>query len=394
MNEMYPIVDPHVHLRWNEQDTDWLGLALEQARGVRIGAMIEMPNTDPPLTTYAAIKVRRQMIQDLTRGRGPAVFQYIGITNNLSQVVDAAREAMDHPEEIAGIKVYWADSTGDMGIKDPEYQRMVWKAIISTGYTGVVAGHYEDETKYREKIPFDPTVPASHSYHQPPSAELTSVVTQHDNAASLGFRGTFYICHATDRRVVQFARNTNIGIGNDGIERRRGLYPMKRIVVEATWHHLFLNVGAYQMHGHEVKVNPPLRNENLQRGLLHMLNSLDYPDAIDLIATDHAPHDPEKKEGAKPASGIPGIPFWPKGIQMLKKLRVGNHKIAQMTRTRAVEIFPCLKLWWAERHAGQARLGELPVYDSPRCWRVYGVNPYEAYGGHEIEAEPQMAEHS
>jgi len=74
---------------------------------------------------------------------------------------------------------------------------------------------------------------------------------------------------------------------------------------EVTPHHFTLDETAVLKHGTLAKMNPPLRTAKDREALIEGLKS----GAIDIIATDHAPHSGKKREKPLPAapSGIIGL---------------------------------------------------------------------------------------
>ncbi len=78
-----------------------------------------------------------------------------------------------------------------------------------------------------------------------------------------------------------------------------------RIVAEVTPHHFSLDETAVLKHGTLAKMNPPLRTELDREEILHGLQD----NTIDIIATDHAPHNPEEKSRplTEAPSGIIGL---------------------------------------------------------------------------------------
>ncbi|GHV78950.1 dihydroorotase [Spirochaetia bacterium] len=73
-----------------------------------------------------------------------------------------------------------------------------------------------------------------------------------------------------------------------------------RITAEVTPQHFSLTEDAVRTHGTLAKLNPPLRTEGDRQALIAALKD----GTIDMIATDHAPHNIEEKE--KPFAEAPG----------------------------------------------------------------------------------------
>jgi dihydroorotase len=73
--------------------------------------------------------------------------------------------------------------------------------------------------------------------------------------------------------------------------------------VEVTPHHLFLSRDRFAPGSPRGKVNPPLRNERMRKGVWGSWET------IDVIASDHAPHTIREKseEFMRAPSGIPGV---------------------------------------------------------------------------------------
>lgn len=346
--------DPHVHLRGAEYaDEDYLRLAFEDAQTVGLSGFLEMPNPLPWLTTAAAVDKRHQTIAYRFQYAGEMFHGInIGLTNDINQVQDALALVSNRFRNLRADKIFYTHSTGDMGILDEKYQRDLWFLKTVVGYKGVSIGHFEDEKAYVGS--FDPANPPSHSTYQCPEAEVVQLERQLQNAKDAEFKGTFYIAHCSNPESIKL------------VEKVRKSYLPFKIVIEVTWHHMFLNVeDDYPIHGNRVKMNPPLRPKKMQEELLEMV----LKGKVDLIGTDHAPHPLSKKDHKeKPASGIPGILFWPRGVELLQKKLYGvsPEVIEKLTFRNACEIFDLTLLSMAYS----------TVVYQPEKWERYGYNPF------------------
>lgn len=341
-------IDPHVHLRGEEYTKDWENLAFRDAAAVGLCHMLEMPNCKPFLTSTEACERRVRKLGYSTTRHGIN----IGLTTDLGQVHQALLLVMNRQIRVAADKIFYTHSTGNMGICDPKDQEAIWKLKGEMGYNGVSMGHFEDETLWKE--PFDPKRPFTHSERQNEASELNQVMRQLRWAYDYNFQGTFYICHVSSPDTV------------DMVVQQRHLFSF-RIVLEATWHHIFLNYEDYFVHGNRVKMNPPLRERAQQKKLLAAV----HQGKIDVIGSDHAPHPLERKDDPEnPASGIPALPFWPKGIELLRDGGIMDRLLEAITYRNANIIF---------------RLG-LPrqLVDkeyNPVLWEAYGFNPFARVDG-------------
>jgi len=93
--------------------------------------------------------------------------------------------------------------------------------------------------------------------------------------------------------------------------KRRGL----RVTAEVTPHHLFLTAEAAATWGAQAKVSPPLRTERDVTALRWAL----IDGTIDIVATDHAPHEPDAKRDLE--SAAPGISGFETAAGVLLTLR-------------------------------------------------------------------------
>ncbi len=353
MNPYSRPIDPHVHLRGSEYKTDFLGIGLKHAAASGLCCVMEQPNPVPQLISPEVIERRNALARSILDGEGVKNFDHhchIGLTTQPGQVEMAFRTAQRGQHGVRAVKAFWVHSTGDMGLLDPGYQKEVWKIAAQVGYTGPLIQHCEDESYFLYE--FKPNIPISHTQRQSAVAEYYQVARQLDNAAKAGFRGTFYIAHVTTPNTVEYVKGF------------REAHPEIKIVLEACWHHLLLNTDDYLIHGNNVKMNPPLRPPSMQERLLeHLLRG-----NIDIVATDHAPHEPKDK--LKPASGVPGIPFWPKGIEILRRLGMSEELLHAVTFANARRVFG---LDCAEEKT-------TAEYD-PSFWEPYSFNPFSRVDG-------------
>lgn len=94
--------------------------------------------------------------------------------------------------------------------------------------------------------------------------------------------------------------------GMDAIEAiRKGKKAGVNVTCEAAPHHFALNDELVDVLSPQAKVNPPIRGEIHRKALIEGIKD----GTIDIIATDHAPHEFEVKSGSyeKSAFGISGI---------------------------------------------------------------------------------------
>jgi dihydroorotase len=320
------MIDPHVHLRdWSQAARETLRHGLGVAYRAGLDGVFEMPNTDPPLTSRETILRRIDDADAAVHGLGIRIFHgiYAGVTAVPRQIEEAVRAWKELFPRVVGLKMFAGQSTGNMGIGSVDEQALVYRTLAALGYTGVLAVHCEKEALMKQDA-WDPAQPASHARARPPAAEVASVDDQMRLAAAASFRGTLHVCHISTPWAVDLLRNTH-GAAATELRLTCGLTP----------HHALLDAALMEEEdGLLLKVNPPLRPKPLPALMLRRL----LDGAIDWIETDHAPHTrTDKTRGF--ASGIPGLPYYPRFVRMLRETGVEEKKLLELTHEAVCRQF-------------------------------------------------------
>ncbi|MEK6896701.1 MAG: hypothetical protein AABX12_04570 [Nanoarchaeota archaeon] len=339
-------IDPHVHLRGEEYPINYLASGIEQAVQMSFAAILEQPNPRPNLIDVDTIRRRRLAAQEYTQER-IVHGCHIGLTTNLAQVESAFKAAAAHWQEIRAVKAFWVHSTGNMGLLDPDYQKAVWRKAREVSFKGPFIQHCEDERQFTGT--FDYKRPITHSQRQNEHAETIQVEEQIRNAQDVGFEGIFYIAHVSSPDTIDY------------LETLKGKLPFK-IIREVTWHHLFRNTRHYKQQGNRLKMNPPVRDPPVQAK--HLEYALQGK--FDIIGSDHAPHPLNLKDGQEPPSGIPALPFYPKGIEKLIMLGMPMGMRDSLLFHTANSVFD-LRL----------QPKRISIEYDPSMWNIYGYNPFE-----------------
>ncbi len=270
------VIDTQVHFRepglTHKEDLE-TGARAAVLGGVT--AVFEMPNTQPPNTNAEALadKVRR------ATGRMACDFAFF---------VGATRENIEQLHELerlpgsAGIKVFAGSSTGDLLVDDEASLARVLGAVSRR-----VAFHSEDEARLRERSALrregDPT---SHSEWRDVEAALMSTQRLVRLARAAGKR--IHILHVSTAEEMRFLS------GHKDVAS-----------VEATPQHMTMSSDDYVALGTKLQQNPPIRDASHRDVLWWGLEQ----GVVDVLGSDHAPHTPEEKAQAYPASpsGMPGV---------------------------------------------------------------------------------------
>ncbi len=290
------VVDPHVHFRQPGMDSeDWRSGSMAALAG-GVTTVLDMPNTDPPLTTAERLEEKRALVgatSSINYG-----FHFGGTAGNIREVLDVACGDGLEPDRpprtrVASVKIYMGSSTGELLLTDLS----VIRRLIDIA--PIVTVHAEDEEVIR-----DCRGGASHSLRRPKGAAFSAI----KKLLTVGRAGKVYVCHNTSYEEVNLAA------------------PFYR---EVTPHHLILNESAMDSIGNYAKVNPPLRSEADRISLWRALSE----GRVTTIGSDHAPHLRSAKD-LDPIRAPSGVP----GVETSLPLMVNASLSGQIAPERVVEL--------------------------------------------------------
>lgn len=319
------MIDPHVHLRdWEQSCKETVKHGLEVAYKAGLDAVFEMPNTNPVLTSTESIKQRIELADKAIDDLGIEIFHgiYGGVTNDVEQIREMVKTHEQFFPRMVGLKMFAGNSTGNMGIIGEDSQRIVYKTLVDANYKGVLAVHCEKESLMNHDI-WMPESPFTHTQARPSVAELESVKDQIKFAKEAGFKGTLHICHISVPEALEEIEKARVNIDF-------------KITCGLTPHHAVLyDEMMKEENGLLLKMNPPLRPKESQEYMLQaLLNG-----RIDWAETDHAPHKLDEKTDLSFASGIPGLPYYPHFIKLLKEKGMREDTVANLTHNNQASVF-------------------------------------------------------
>jgi len=143
----------------------------------------------------------------------------------------------------------------------------------------------------------------------------------------------------------------------------------KRITAEACIHHLTFNDSLYDEKGTLLKWNPAVKSETDRQGVFKAL----LDDRIDIIATDHAPHTWEEKQGKyfKAPSGGPLVQHALPA--MMEHVAKGAISIERMVEKMCHAPATCFQL--AERgFIREGYFADLVLVNPKKTWTVSKEN--------------------
>ena len=272
------LIDDQVHFR--EPGLTHKACIATEARAAVAGGVttfFEMPNVSPPSLDMARLEEKR----DIARRESVANYAFfLGASNDNLEAVKSA-----DPTKIAGIKVFMGSSTGNMLVDEETVLEQIFRHAPTT-----IATHCEDtrtilaneqaaREKYGEQVPF-----SEHPYIRSREACLQSSTFATELAKREDAR--LHVLHiSTEEELSLFTPGD------------------PRITAEACVHHMWFEESSYATLGSQIKCNPAIKKDSDRLAIRKAVAD----GRISVLATDHAPHTWEEKQGAyfSAPSGLP-----------------------------------------------------------------------------------------
>jgi dihydroorotase len=272
------LIDDQVHFR--EPGLTHKACIATEARAAVAGGVttfFEMPNVSPPTLDMARLEEKR----DIARRESVANYAFfLGASNDNLEAVKSA-----DPTKIAGIKVFMGSSTGNMLVDEEKVLEQIFRHAPTT-----IATHCEDtptilaneqaaREKYGEQVPF-----SEHPYIRSREACLQSSTFATELAKREDAR--LHVLHiSTEEELDLFTHGD------------------PRITAEACVHHMWFEESSYATLGSQIKCNPAIKKDSDRQAIRKAVAD----GQISVLATDHAPHTWEEKQGAyfSAPSGLP-----------------------------------------------------------------------------------------
>ena len=153
-------------------------------------------------------------------------------------------------------------------------------------------------------------------------------------------------CFESSLTAIKFAQkyNSRLHILHISTEKELQLFsnmmPLKekRITAEVCVHHLHFTADDYTMQGYKIKCNPAIKAAHNKEALWKAL----LDDRLDVIATDHAPHTWEEKQGVYEQAHA-GLPLVQHPLLLMlhyyKEGRISLEKIAEKMSHAVADCF-------------------------------------------------------
>lgn len=347
-------IDTHVHFRdpGFTYKEDWISGSKSALAG-GITSVIDQPNTVPMVTSP---KILLDKI-DIAQKKSLVDFGVNATVtnNNIHLIRDLAKYATSFGEIFLG-------NDND---KDAISYTMLNNALRVIKDTRVIPTIHAEDFSCIEanKMAYQSELPQSHLLARPNRCEEIAVSELIKMAVKIGCR--IHICHISSKEAIYL------------IKKKRGL-----VTCEVTPHHLLFSSDDYDNLKTRIKVNPPIRNKVDNIVLWDMAKN----GTIDIIASDHAPHSIEEKEGDvyDVKSGVPGVETMiPLLLHLVVKNDLSLGRLVELTSQNPAKI-------WGFKRKGFLKEGydaDLVVYNLNDIKKINadylhskcGWTPYEGF---------------
>lgn len=278
-------IDDQVHFR--EPGLTHKADIESESRAALVGGVtsyMDMPNTNPQTVTVQALDAKYARAAEVSHVNYSF---YMGATNdNVNEVkrVDFSR--------VCGVKAFLGSSTGNMLIDNQATLQSLFSEVDA-----IIAIHSEDEAiiranRERYQLEYGDDVPlALHPLVR--SAEACYECTSRAVGLASRYGSRLHVLHLSTAKELSLFDSRPL--------------KDKRITAEVCVHHLWFADADYATKGSRIKCNPAVKTLADREALREALRD----GRLDVVATDHAPHLLNEKQGGalKAASGMPLVQY-------------------------------------------------------------------------------------
>lgn len=301
-------IDPHVHLRepgWEHKEDFLTGSRAALHGGVT--TVGDMPNLPEPIIN------KERLLKKISLAQKSLIdILHLGGVNkhNINETKEIANF-------IPAFKIYTAESTGELTLNS--WQQIEEATKIISRLKKPITFHCEDQEiiNKAKRALIGKDYPWKHCDEQPPESETTAInnvlsfCKRHDTKAN--------IAHISSRESLKLIEENKFDIN---------------LTCEVTPHHLYFTKYDMKKLGNLIRINCPLREEKDRKALIRGIKK----GAVDMLATDHAPHTLAEKNSNNPPSGMPGLDTYGNfALWLMLEHRIKPQRIAEITSHNAAK---------------------------------------------------------
>lgn len=266
------LIDAHVHFRepgFTNKEDFFTGSCAAAAGGVT--TIMDMPNTNPATITVEALEQKRKLAKKSIVNYG----FHFG-TGDINEIKKA--------ENIASVKVYMDETTGNLLIADKKKLQKIFKS------NNRIMAHAEGENVKTAIELINKTKNSLHLAHISSKEEIDMIKAEKNN----------------------------------------------KITAEVLPHHLFMTEDDEKELKGFALMKPCLKTKNDQDALWNALQD----GTIDTIGSDHAPHTKREKKSSESPYGVPGVETTlPLMLNAVNEKKLTVRRLIELTSANPAKIF-------------------------------------------------------
>lgn len=338
------VIDDQVHFR--EPGLTGKATIYSESRAAVAGGVtsfMEMPNTVPNATTLKLLEDKYR----LASASSLANYSFfLGATNdNIEEILSA------DPRNICGIKIFMGSSTGNMLVNNAEALELLFEKSPM-----LIATHCEDESTIKENV---------EKYKERYGDDVPWSAHAEIRSREACYKSSSYAVelakkHGSRLHVLHISTEDEIALFDNKIPLRD-----KKITAEVCVHHLWFEKIDYETKGSLIKWNPSVKEKHDKEALFEaMLHGY-----LDVIATDHAPHTMEEKNGGYWSAPSGGPLVQHSLVAMLEFYHQGKISLGKIVEKMAHNPAICFQM----EKRGFLREGykaDIVVVDLDNSWKV------------------------
>ena len=305
-------IDLHVHFRepgytWKEDFKSGSVAAL--AGGITLA--VDMPNTNPPVTTVERLEEKKQLRD--RNSRIPTIIAGAIVEENRDDLPSLSRET-------SVLKAFLGDSFGKLHLTFEGFAKAL--SILSRErWSGVVFIHAEDPHLFNPDA-----FPEDHWKTRPEKAEVVAVKKVLKIAKDYP-SVRIHLTHLSSANSVEFVRKNNA----EGYST---------VSYDVTPAHLEFHKDSLIQESWKLKRNPPIR----PKPTMERLRKFFLKGELFALASDHAPHTIEEKMSADCPPGAPGVQeLYPFLLDYALREVISLHEMIDMIRTNPLRVLRHIK---------------------------------------------------
>ena len=336
--------DIHVHFREpGREDKEDLNSGSLAALAGGFTRVCAMPNTDPPIDSPESIRYIVDRSEEC-----PIHIHPIGCITKSQE----GKEITEMGAMIAEGALAFSDDGLPINDSGVMYNALEYSYMFDVP----IINHAEDDCLKRDGLMHEGKV--STHLGLPASPDITeSNMVFRDLELSILTGARLHVPHVSSAKSISHIKSMKKK--ND------------KITVEVTPHHLFFSDEDLYTFDTNLKVAPPIRTKKDRKAIIDAIKN----GIIDCIATDHAPHTIEEKEGT-----FDMAPFGMIGLESCfgaaSKVLINDNAMDQMSLVKLLTVNPRKILGLNQNLFKEGTEAEIAIYDPKLEWKFSLENIY------------------